>query len=83
MNTVEQHPLVGRRVRVAAHAQHYPHRHGLIAQWMGFDTVIVSLDPYKRAPARRQRYWLTDLIVQPIVQPEQGAQHVKETRTHA
>lgn len=64
---LEKHPLVGRRVRIAPHAQHYPNRFGVITQWLGYDTAMVSIDAYKRAPACSQRYWLTELIVQPEV----------------
>lgn len=66
--TADRHPLVGRRVRIAPHARHYPNRYGYVTQWMGFDTVMVSIDAYKQAPQRRQTYWLSDLIVQPEVQ---------------
>lgn len=86
MNTVERHPLIGRRVRVAGHSQHYPNRVGVITDWLGFDTVMVSLDPYKRAPPRRQTYWLTDIVVQPPAapnQPNQGNRHEQEARSHA
>ncbi len=84
MTPLDQHPLVGRRVRVAPHSQHYPNRYGVITQWLGYDTVMVSLSAYKRAPARSQRYWLTELIVQPdAVQPEQGACHDPKSRTPA
>lgn len=86
MATIERHPLIGRRVRVAGHAQHYPNRIGVITDWLGADMVMVSLDPYKRAPARRQTYWLTDIVVQPPAQPkhpQQGDLHEQEARSHA
>jgi len=76
---LEQHPLVGRRVRIAPHAKHYPNRYGVITQWLGFDTVMVSLYAYKRAPSRRQSYWLTDVIVQ----PQEVTQHDQKSRTVA
>lgn len=78
-----KHPLIGRRVRVSHQARHYPNRSGVVVSVLGEDSLMVSLDAYKRAPSRRQAYRLTDLIVQPLYQPEQGNRHEQENRTHA
>ncbi len=82
-----KHPLIGRRVRVSHQSRHYPNRFGVVVSLLGEDSLMVSLDAYKRAPSRRQAYRLTDLIVQPLHQPlhqpEQGNRHEQENRTHA
>lgn len=81
--TKPKHPLIGRLVRVSHQARHYPNRFGVVVNVLSDETVMVSLEAYKRAPARRQGYRLTDLIVQPLFQPEQGTRHEQESRTLA
>lgn len=81
--TNPKHPLIGRLVRVSHQARHYPNRFGCVVNVLSDDTVMVSLEAYKRAPSRRRAYRLTDLIVQPLYQPEQGNDHEQEDRTPA